>query len=183
MLKVLIPQHLYQLASIFGLVKHFYHLNLHSQNNTYGSSACSLFDTTWNVAGYNKTFTKQTKLSNCKRWLDRRTGLFPPRWSGRRFSEQGFPWLCWVGVIWETLLTWGFQCSVAGYSLRDLTSNGLPGEASDPALPSQRERLALSRRRGGEHGGQDWVDVLKHGIAMTTVMCRYYLIIKLLLSE
>ena len=30
---MLIPQHLYQLASIFGLVKHFYLLNPHSQNN------------------------------------------------------------------------------------------------------------------------------------------------------
>ena len=65
MLKVLIPQHLYQSASIFGLVKHFYHLNSHSQNSTDSSSACSVSDTTWNMAGYNKTFTKQTKLSHC----------------------------------------------------------------------------------------------------------------------
>ena len=174
---MLIPQHLYQLASIFGLVKHFYHLNPHCPNNENMAPHMApqpvLSDTTWKVAGYNKTFTKQTKLSNCKRWLDRRTFLFPHRWSGRRFPEQGFLWLCWVGVIWETLLTWGFWCSVAGYSLRALTSNGLPGGTRDPALPSQPERLALCRRRGGERGGQDWVDLLKHGIAMTAVMCRY----------
>ena len=174
---MLIPQHLYQLASIFGLVKHFYHLNPHFQNNTYSSSACSVSDTTWNLAGYNKTFTKQTKLSNCKRWLDRCTGLFLHGWSGRHFSEQDFPCLCWVGITWGALLIWFW------YSLRALTSNGLPDEASDPALPSQWERLALSQGQGGEQGGQDWVDFLKHGKAMTAVMCSYYLVIKLPLSE
>ena len=135
-------------------------------------------DTTWNVAGYNKTFAKQTKLSNCKQWLDRCTGLFLHRWSGRHFSEQGFPCLCWVGVTWGTLLTWRFWCS-----FRVLTSNGLPGEASDPALPFQWEKLALFQGRGGKGGGQDWVNILKHGMAMNAAMCSYYLVIKLQLLE
>lgn len=179
MLKLLIPQHLYQLGSIFGLVKHFYHLNL-ILRTIHTAPQPVLCLTPPGTYRYNKTFTKQTKLTNCKQTRQMHW-LVSSRVNRKTFSEQASH-VCaeWVS---GTLLTWRFWCNAAGYSFGASSMGCQVESVTHPPTFSMGKTHSVSGagRRAGV--GRTGVNFLEHGKAMTAVMYSYYLIIKLLLSE